>query len=925
LDWVWLTKGVQALFGSHNERLLKELAPLVARVNAFGPAMEALTDGALRGKTAEFRRRLEGGVALDDLLPEAFAAVREAARRTVGLRPFDVQVLGGIVLHRGAISEMATGEGKTLVAVAPAYLNALPARGVHIVTVNDYLARRDRDWMGPVYAALGMTTGAIHADMAVDDKLRAYRSDVTYGTNSEFGFDYLRDNMRSRKEHQCLAHFHYAIVDEVDNILIDEARTPLIISGPAEESTEKYRIADQVVRRLQPGTDFEVKEKEHQVILTEEGIEKAERALGVESFYTPGNMEWPHHLEQALKAHHLYHRDDEYVVQPGEDQRPEVIIVDEFTGRLMPGRRWSDGLHQAVEAKEGIDPRRENQTLATITYQNFFRLYRKLAGMTGTARTEAAEFHKIYNLDVVTIPTNRPMARVEEDDRIYRTRKEKYAALVDHIVEVHGRGQPVLVGTTSIEKNELVSDLLGKRGIGHEVLNAKNHAREAAIIARAGQPGAVTIATNMAGRGTDILLGPGVADLGGLRVVGTERHEARRIDNQLRGRAGRQGDPGSSVFFLSLEDDLMRIFAKDWVGPMLQRLGMEEGEEIRSPLVTRMIAKVQRKMEAHHFDIRKHVLEYDLVMDHQRKVIYGLRQAILEGRDTRETILEMLARVTDGMAEFHLRPVEGPPDPAGLAAEFERRFGVAVADADLRGKDPPAVGADLLARARARYEEREARFGPDRARAIERFLLLSAIDEKWKDHLYAMDALRSGITLKAYAQEDPKTLYRIEGMRYFETMLGAIRDEVTEFAFKFQLPEEVPPPPAAAPPPPPPPLPGPAGGDGARPAGAAGPLGLPPGPLGPPPGPIGPPAPPPRFRPVLDLPADDPLRMAARGGGGELLGEATRAMAEAAEANSRGEAARSGARPAQRKDDRVGRNDPCPCGSGKKYKKCHGR
>ncbi|MCK6482341.1 MAG: preprotein translocase subunit SecA, partial [Planctomycetes bacterium] len=641
---------------------------------------------------------------------------------------------------------------------------------------------------------------AIYAELPQEEKLAAYRSDVTYGTNSEFGFDYLRDNMRARKEQQCLAHFHYAIVDEVDNILIDEARTPLIISGPAEESTEKYRIADDVVRRLQPGTDFEINEKDHQAILTEEGIEKAERMVGVDSFYAPGTMEWPHHIEQALKAHHLYRRDKEYVVQPGEEGKDEVIIVDEFTGRLMAGRRWSDGLHQAVEAKERIAVRREFQTLATVTYQNFFRLYSKLAGMTGTARTEAAEFHKIYNLDVVTVPTNRPLVRVEEDDRIYRTAKEKYDALVEHIHEVHGTGQPVLVGTTSIQKNELLSGLLGKRGVEHEVLNAKNHAREAGIIARAGQRGAVTIATNMAGRGTDILLGPGVADLGGLRVVGTERHEARRIDNQLRGRAGRQGDPGSSVFFLSLEDDLMRIFAKDWVGTMLQRLGMEEGEEIRSPMVSRMIEKVQRKMEAHHFDIRKHVLEYDQVMDHQRKVIYGLRQAIIDGRDSRGVVLDMLERTVHGMAEAHLSSEMGPPDPAALCQVFERRIGVPADPAEIRGKEPFDAALVLLAKARAHYDEREAMFGPERMRAIERYLVLSAIDEKWKDHLHAMDALRSGIGLKAYAQEDPKTTYRIEGSRYFETMLGAIRDEVTEFSFKIQLPEER----EAEPPPPPP-------------------------------------------------------------------------------------------------------------------------
>ena len=891
MEWQWFTKGFQFLFGSHNERRIKELAPKVAAINALAPEFERLSDAALRAKTAEFRARLGRGETLDALLPEAFAAVREAARRTLGLRPFDVQMLGGIVLHTGAIAEMATGEGKTLVAAAPAYLNALPGKGVHIVTVNDYLARRDRDWMAPVFEALDMRTGAIYADLDPTEKLAAYRMDVTYGTNSEFGFDYLRDNMRARKEQQCLAHFHYAIVDEVDNILIDEARTPLIISGPAEESTEKYRIADSIVRKLAAGTDFEINEKDHQAVLTEEGIEKAENMVGVDSFYTPGNMEWPHHLEQALKAHHLYRRDKEYVVQPGEDGREEVIIVDEFTGRMMAGRRWSDGLHQAVEAKEGIAVRREFQTLATVTYQNFFRLYDKLSGMTGTARTEAPEFHKIYSVEVVTVPTNRPLVRVEEEDRIYRTAGEKYKALVEHIAEVHRTGQPVLVGTTSIQKNELLSEMLGKRGVPHEVLNAKNHAREAGIIARAGQPGAVTIATNMAGRGTDILLAPGVADMGGLRVVGTERHEARRIDNQLRGRAGRQGDPGSSVFYLSLEDDLMRIFAKDWVGTMLQRLGMEEGEEIRSTMVSRMIEKVQRKMEAHHFDIRKNVLEYDEVMDHQRKVIYGLRQSIIEGKDSRAVALDMLERVVHGMAAFHLSPDNGLPDPEGLAGVFERRTGVPVDPAEFKGKEAFDAAVMLLARARIRYDEREGKFGPDRMRAIERYLILSAIDEKWKDHLHAMDALRSGIGLKAYAQEDPKTTYRIEGSRYFETMLGAIRDEVTEFVFKIQLPEEQEPPP-------------------------------PPETVIPAPAPASPP-PPAAPRPVMDLPGSGAYRVAAPGE--ERLGPAPQARAAAAEMNVHAESRRTGHRPVVRRDEKVGRNDACPCGSGRKYKKCHGR
>jgi len=899
----FLAGSIRLLFGSHNERMIRALAPAVAAINALGPAYESLTDEALRAKTPELRERLRKGEAMDLLLPEAFAAVREAARRTLGMRPFDVQMLGGVVLHRGCISEMATGEGKTLVAVAPAYLNALEGKGVHVVTVNDYLARRDRDWMSPVFQALGMQAGVIYSDQAHDEKHAAYRMDVTYGTNSEFGFDYLRDNMRARKEDQCLAHFQYAIVDEVDNILVDEARTPLIISGPAEESTEKYRISDDVVRRLSPGTDFEVNEKDHHVLLTEEGIEKAERMVGVDSFYTPGNMDWPHHLEQALKAHHLYRRDKEYVVQPGEGGREEVIIVDEFTGRLMAGRRWSDGLHQAVEAKERIPIRREFQTLATITYQNFFRLYRKLAGMTGTAKTEAAEFHKIYGLEVIQVPTNRPLLRSNEDDRIYRTAKEKWDALVEHIAEVHGAGQPVLVGTTSIQKNELLSGMLQRRGVPHELLNAKNHAREATIIARAGQREAVTIATNMAGRGTDIILGPGIPEMGGLHVVGTERHEARRIDNQLRGRSGRQGDPGSSVFFLSLEDDLMRIFAKEWVSTLLQKLGMQEGEEIRSRMVSRMIERVQRKMEEHHFDIRKHVLEYDHVMDHQRKVIYGMRQSILEGRDTRGMALEMVERVVTAMVDSYLRVEEGPRDAAGLAQALERRFGAAVDPAPFERRDPGEAEEELRGLARARYGEREAHFGAERMRAIERYLLLESIDEKWKDHLYAMDALRSGIGLRGYASEDPKTIYKIEGAQYFENMLAAVRDEVTERIFTIKLHGEgegegggeVPPPPEG-------PLPGESPAAGAV-AGT-------------------PPAAPPLRRPV-ELPVTGAYNFTSSGL--PEIGSATRAMAEAAERSPAAAEGKGTGRTDRRAQEKVGRNDPCPCGSGKKYKKCHGR
>jgi preprotein translocase subunit SecA len=638
-----LGKVLKSIFGSRNERVLKTMMPVVAAVNALEPEMERLTDAELRAKTDEFRKRHADGETLDDLLPEAFAVVREGAKRTLGMRHFDVQIIGGLCLHRGMIAEMVTGEGKTLVATLPAYLNAISGKGVHVVTVNDYLARRDMKWIGTVYRALGLTTGVIQSDMDPHERIPQYRADITYGTNNEFGFDYLRDNMKMSVETQAQGRLNFAIIDEVDSILVDEARTPLIISGPAEESTDKYYKSDQVARQLKrkPESlpddlpedhpiewDFEVKEKEHSAVLTERGIVKAQKLLGVDDFFTGRNMDWPHHLEQSLKAHSLYRRDKEYVVQDGE-----VIIVDEFTGRMMPGRRWSDGLHQAVEAKERLRIRSENQTLATITFQNFFRLYDKISGMTGTAATEASEFHKIYALEVLVLPTNRPLIRGTEPDRIYRTEREKYRAVIEEIYDVHREGRPILVGTTSIEKSEILSHLLDKRGIPHEVLNAKHHEREAQIVAKAGEQGAVVIATNMAGRGTDILLGKGVADLGGLHIVGTERHEARRIDNQLRGRAGRQGDPGSSVFFLSLEDDLMRIFARDWVKNILGKLGMEEGQEIRSKMVSNMIGRVQRKMEEHNFEIRKNLLEYDEVMDRQRKVVYSNRQEILEGKN----------------------------------------------------------------------------------------------------------------------------------------------------------------------------------------------------------------------------------------------------------------------------------------------------
>jgi len=863
-----LGKVLKALFGSRNERIIKQMMPVVGEVNALEPEFEKLSDAALRGKTDEFRKRLADGEKVDDLLPEAFAAVREAACRTVGLRHYDVQIVGGIALHRGMIGEMMTGEGKTLVGSLPAYLNALTGNGVHIVTVNDYLARRDRSWIGPVFEMLGLTTGVIQSHMDPHERIPQYEADITYGTNNEFGFDYLRDNMKMSAETQAQGRLHYAIIDEVDSILVDEARTPLIISGPAEESTDKYYQSDRVARQLKrkPESlpddlpeeyavdwDYEVKEKEHSAVLTERGIVKAQRLLKVDDFFTGRNMDWPHHLEQSLKAHSLYRRDKEYVVNDGQ-----VIIVDEFTGRMMEGRRWSDGLHQAVEAKENLRIREENQTLATITFQNFFRLYDKIAGMTGTAATEASEFFKIYKLEVLIIPTNRPLVRLTEPDRIYRTEKEKYLAVLQEIHEIHATGRPILVGTTSIEKSEILSNLLNKRGIPHEVLNAKHHEREAQIVANAGQESSVVIATNMAGRGTDIILGPGVAKRGGLHIVSTERHEARRIDNQLRGRAGRQGDPGSSVFFLSLEDDLMRIFARDWVKGVLGKLGMEEGQEISSGMVSRMIGRVQRKMEEHNFEIRKNLLEYDEVMDRQRKVVYSNRQEILDGMNLRKRIFEYLEDVVHSMVEQHLiQPPEGEePSVRELAEAFDRRFLVEVDPEKLDGDSPKEIEGQLFKTVTDAYDDREKVLGDDQMRRLERYLLLSAFDTKWKDHLYAMDSLRSGIGLRAYAQEDPKNSYRMEGSAMFQQMIASIQDEVTDYVLKVRLAEE----------------------------------------------------------------EDDDLSDAYR----ETEArhdeyDATRRQMEAGIAGSQGG---EKPKPITRDQPKVGRNDPCPCGSGKKYKQC---
>ncbi|MCC7212966.1 MAG: preprotein translocase subunit SecA [Candidatus Brocadia sp.] len=786
------------IFGTSNERMIKKIIPIVEYTNSLEPKMMALTDAELRQMTDKFKGRLAIGEEVDNLLPEAFATVREASRRVLlapnpdspnrTMRHFDVQLIGGMVLHQGKIAEMATGEGKTLVATLPAYLNALTGKGVHVVTVNDYLAKRDRDWMTPLYEFLGLSAGAIQSNQAYDDKKAAYLCDITYGTNNEFGFDYLRDNMRIRTEEQVQISrgLNYAIVDEVDSILIDEARTPLIISGPAEESTEKYYLADKASRRLKAGKHFEIKEKERMAHLTEEGIEEVEKLLNVDSIYTDRNMEWPHYIEQSLRAHHLFKNDRDYIVKGGE-----VIIVDEFTGRLMEGRVWSDGLHQAVQAKEHQRIKEENQTLATITLQNFFRLYKKLAGMTGTAMTEAAEFDKIYKLEVVMIPTNKPMSRTNFPDRVYRTEKEKFDAIIKEIVEVHNTGRPTLVGTVSIEKSELLSEKLIREGIEHEVLNAKQHEREAHIVAKAGQRGNVTIATNMAGRGTDIVLGEGIAALGGLHIIGSERHEARRIDNQLRGRAGRQGDPGSSRFYVSLQDDLMRIFASERVSSLLKTFGMEEGMAIEHSMVTRSIERAQKKVEEHNFEIRKHLLEYDEVMDQQRKTIYSLRQDVLEGKNISDYIFRMMEDSVREITAFAYDTKNGKEeDLFDLADWFRQKYGLSLDLNEVEEKTRENTEDFLIQKAEEAYKAKEDTIGKEEMEKIAQILLLEKIDTKWKDHLYAMDHLRSGIGLRGYAQVDPRIEYKRDALAMFENMNLSIRDEVTDLIFKLQLGKE---------------------------------------------------------------------------------------------------------------------------------------
>ena len=1076
-----LERFLTGLFGSSNARFLRRLEPKIEAINSLESKYQAMSDVELRRQTAEFRRRLAAGETLDDILVEAFAVCREGGRRFLGMRHYDVQLIGGMVLHSGAIAEMITGEGKTLVATLPAYLNALEGKGVHVVTVNDYLARRDMEWMGPLYIGLGLTVGAIQSGMESGDRQKSYACDITYGTNNEFGFDYLRDNMRMaarddtrfpKHMQQAQGPLNFAIVDEVDNILIDEARTPLIISGPAHDDVAKYARADQIARQLRVDEHFEVKEKEHTVALTEAGVRTAEKLAGVESFYTAGNMEWPHLIDNSLKAHHLYKRDVNYVVQNGE-----VVIVDEFTGRLMPGRQWSDGLHQAVEAKEGVRVKEESQTLATVTLQNFFKLYKKLAGMTGTAMTESSEFWKIYKLDVIAIPPNRGMKRINHPDVIYRTEREKWIAVADEVERLHRfdtlamsdgswkvgrivketdaaiefepkgtrdvetidrskvkeierRGCPVLVGTVSIEKSERLADLLEKRGVEHEVLNAKQHKREAEIIAQAGRLGAVTIATNMAGRGTDIILGGNpdtmawaklqdtyptrldvphaewealvkeisvrenmkaegeqVRSMGGLHIIGTERHEARRIDLQLRGRCGRQGDPGSSRFFLSLEDDLMRIFAGEWVKNVLTRLGMQDGEAIESRMVTRRVEAAQKKVEERNFEVRKNLLEYDEVMDEQRKRVYGFRQKILDhtdgDADCREIVLDMVDRQIDQnigtfldkdygtqtfaawaserlACELEAADYRGmtPEEaerlaveeavrqsqaliyeaveenlPAGedesewnwsaLASFANSRWKLSVNDRDLKraGRDAvaevlqekareaihridlsdgarflapdfglrsacgwtewrfgrpltstelteaDAVGHDTEAfkkivkrKAREVYAEREAKYGAD-MRRMERAVVLQILDNAWKDHLLAMDHLRSSVGLRGYAQVDPKVEYKREGMRTFDLMWKAIDERVVDIVYRIEQVED----------------------EEVKST----------------------------FRETAAIHAEAPSAAA-------LSAQAEPQQASAAE--SRAEAVNL--EPIRNLGQKVGRNDPCPCGSGKKFKNC---
>ncbi len=906
---------LKKIFGSRNERLLKQYRSVVSKINTLEQEFEKLSDAALAAKTGEFRARLAQGQSLDQLLPEAFAAVREAGKRALGMRHYDVQLIGGIALHQGKIAEMRTGEGKTLVATLAVYLNALPGQGVHVVTVNDYLASRDADWMGKIYRFLGMTVGVIYSQQPPEEKQAAYAADITYGTNNEYGFDYLRDNMVFHPSQRVQRPLNYAIVDEVDSILIDEARTPLIISGQADDNVEMYQRINLVPPRLErqekeykegetgPIGDYTVDEKAHQVMLTERGHERVEQILtelGLlpegGSLYDATNIRLMHHVYAALRAHVLYHKDQHYVVQNNE-----VIIVDEFTGRLMHGRRWSEGLHQAVEAKEGVPIQRENQTLASITFQNYFRMYKKLAGMTGTADTEAYEFQQIYGLETVVIPTNKPMIRKDYNDLVYRTAKEKWKAVIEDIKDCHQRGQPVLVGTTSIEVNEFLSDLLKKEGLPHQVLNAKQHASEAQVVAQAGLPGAITIATNMAGRGTDIVLGGSIAkeveairedpglseddkhakiallhdawqklharviEAGGLHIIGTERHESRRVDNQLRGRAGRQGDPGSSRFYLSLEDPLLRIFGGERLMMIMDKLKMPEGEAIEHPMVNRSLESAQRKVEQRNFDIRKQLLEYDDVANDQRKVIYTQRNELLEATDVSEGIRGMRAQVLNNAINDFIPPgsMAEQWDIAGLTQHLAGEYLLELPiqqwlDQDAK-LDEHGLREKIVAAADAAYVLKEQLAGADNLRQFERAILLQSLDSHWREHLAAMDHLRQGIHLRGYAQKNPKQEYKREAFELFEAMLDAIAREVTQITLTVQV------------------------------------------------------------RTEADVEAVEPQAPPVsnvqyhHADYDEALGKPD----EAAQAEPK--------QPIQRSQPKVGRNDPCPCGSGKKYKHCHGK
>ena len=877
---------LKTLFDS-NEREISRFRRVVERVNALEPQIQALSDEELGGKTAGFKERLAAGERIDDLLPEAFAVVRETGRRVLGMRHFDVQLIGGMVLHEGKVAEMKTGEGKTLVATLPVYLNALVGRGVHVVTVNDYLAKRDAEWMAPIYRFLGLTVGVIQHDLNSEQRREAYGSDITYVTNNEVGFDYLRDNMAWQVEDLVQRELHYAVVDEVDSILIDEARTPLIISGQGPDATELYAKFAQIIPRLAKDEDFTVDEKAHAVPITEEGVAKVERMLGIKNLYDQRNLELTHQLNAALKAWNLFHKDQQYIVKDGE-----VVIVDEFTGRLMYGRRYSDGIHQAIEAKEGLAVRSEDQTLATITFQNYFRLYGKLAGMTGTAKTEEREFRDIYGLDVVVIPTNQPIARKDMSDIVFKSEEAKFAAVIAEVVEEHKKGRPVLVGTRSIEKSERLSRMLAREGIAHSVLNAKYHEKEAEIIKDAGVYGAVTIATNMAGRGVDIKLGDGVQEAGGLAIIGTERHESRRIDNQLRGRSGRQGDPGSTRFYVALDDELMRLFGGDRLTGIMERVGFTDETPIESGMISKSIERAQSKVENHNYEIRKSVLEYDDVMNKQREIIYAERRRVLEGENLREyfisTIRDRVDEVVDAAAPENAHPSEW--DLESILEELEQvwpiKSQITLEELEKLSREEMKQRVGDLGQAAYEAKEREIEaIAPGMMRMVEqRYIMLPIIDRLWVDHLYSMDALKTGIGLRGYGQKDPRVEYEKEAYDYFEGLKATIADEAIKSVFRVVIEVAAPQEAQAAPA-----------------ASTMLDLGVETAPSG-------------VLLPQAVAPQTPPKALE------QLLGPAP-AQPRAFATNRDDESA---PKPVHREQGKVGRNDPCPCGSGKKYKKCHG-